>query len=46
MDMTIPNMKDIENFWDDKGWVQKGGAWRPEKCQAVSKVIASCVVHA
>jgi hypothetical protein len=39
VDQSIPKTEeDIEKDWDEKGWVLKGGAWRPKKCQAVSKV--------
>lgn len=39
VDQRVPETEaNIEDVWDVKGWVEKGGAWRPTKCQAVSKV--------
>lgn len=42
VDDKVPASEDdIDKDWNEKGWVQKGGAWRPTKCQAVSKVCGS-----
>ncbi|CAB4044619.1 Hypothetical predicted protein, partial [Paramuricea clavata] len=38
VDQSVPETEaNIEDVWDVKGWVEKGGAWRPTKCQAISK---------
>ena len=44
IDQSIPNMDDIAKSWDEENWVLKGGAWRPSKCEAVSKVSTVIVV--
>ena len=39
VDQSVPaSEEDIDKDWDEKDWVLKGGAWRPTKCQAISKV--------
>ena len=39
VDQSVPaSEEDIDKDWDEKYWVLKGGAWRPTKCQAISKV--------
>ena len=45
VDESIPKTEEnIEDGWDEKSWVEKGGAWRPTKCQAVSKVCEEIII--
>ncbi|XP_046859389.1 beta-1,4-galactosyltransferase 6-like isoform X2 [Xenia sp. Carnegie-2017] len=33
IDVSVPNMQDIQHSWKDKNWVQKGGTWMPTLCK-------------